>query len=78
MTNPNTPIIVGVAQVLNRVQTLDDALEPLERMLQAAQLATHDTGVGGFLNQVQSVRVIRGMWKYANPAKYIAEKIGTP
>ncbi len=78
MTNPNTPIIVGVAQVLNRVQTLEDAVEPLAMMLQAAELAEQDTGVGGLLAQVQSVRVIRGVWNYANPAKHIAAKIGAP
>lgn len=78
MTNPNTPIIVGVAQVLNRVQTLEDAVEPLAMMLQAAELAEQDTGVGGLLAQVLSVRVIRGVWNYANPAKHIAAKIGAP
>lgn len=78
MTNPNTPIIVGAAQVLNRIQTLDDALEPLQMMLQAVELAEQDTGVGALLAQVQSVRVIRGIWNYANPAGYIAEQIGAP
>ena len=76
MTNPNTPIIVGAAQTLNRIQTLDETIEPLRMMLQAAALAEQDSGVGRLLRQVQSVRVIRGMWGYANPAGYIAEQIG--
>ncbi|MCZ6642390.1 MAG: acetyl-CoA acetyltransferase [Gammaproteobacteria bacterium] len=76
MTNPNTPIIVGVAQVLNRVQTLEDAVEPLGMMLQAVALAQRDTGARGLLPQVQSVRVIRGVWNYANPARHIAREIG--
>ena len=78
MTNPNTPIIVGVGQVLNRIQTLDEAKEPLHMMLQAVELAEQDTGVVGLLRQVQSVRVIRGIWNYANPAQYVAEQIGAP
>ena len=78
MTNPNTPVIVGVAQVLNRIQNLDEAIEPLQMMLQAVRLAEQDTGVGGLLRHVQSVRVIRGMWNYVNPASYIAEQIGAP
>ena len=78
MSNQNTPVIVGVAQVLNRIETLDEALEPLQMMLGAAQLAERDTGVEGLLRNVQSVRVIRGMWPYANPARYIAEQIGAP
>ena len=76
MTNPNTPIIVGAAQTLNRIQLLEEALEPLHMMLQAVALAEQDTGVRGLLPQVQSVRVIRGIWDYANPASYIAEQIG--
>jgi acetyl-CoA C-acetyltransferase len=76
VTNPNTPIIVGAAQVLNRIESLEQALEPVRMMLQAVTLAEQDTGVGNLLNQVQSVRVIRGMWRYDNPAKYIAEQIG--
>jgi acetyl-CoA C-acetyltransferase len=78
VTNPNTPIIVGTGQVLNRIETLDEAVEPLRMMLQAVALAEQDTGVGDLLRQVQSVRVIRGVWNYANPAKYIAEQIGAP
>ncbi len=78
MTNPNTPIIVGAAQVLNRIESLEDAVEPLRMMLQAVSAAEQDTGVGDLLRQVQSVRVIRGLWNYANPAKYIAEQVGAP
>ncbi|MCZ6658505.1 MAG: acetyl-CoA acetyltransferase [Gammaproteobacteria bacterium] len=78
MTKPTTPIIVGAAQVLNRIQSLEDTVEPLQMMLQAVELAEQDTGVGGLLRQVQSVRVIRGMWKYANPARFVAEHVGAP
>lgn len=77
MTNPNTPVIVGVAQLLNRINSLDDAIEPLDLMLRASQQAEDDTGVK-LLDKVQSVRVIKGLWPYKNPAKYIAETIGAP
>ena len=76
MPNPRTPVIVGVGQFLNRIQRLDDAIEPLEMMLRAVRLAEADTGTGGFLDQVRSVRVVRGMWSYGNPAAVIAERIG--
>ena len=76
MPNPNTPVIVGVGQFLNRIESLDEALEPLEMMLRAARLAEADAGVGRFLSQAQSVRVVRGMWRYGNPAATIAERIG--
>ncbi|MCZ6459583.1 MAG: acetyl-CoA acetyltransferase [Gammaproteobacteria bacterium] len=76
MTNPNSPVIVGVGQFLNRLQDLEEALEPLEMMLRAMDRAEQDTGVGDLLQQVQSVRVIRGVWHYANPAQYLAQRIG--
>ena len=76
MSNPNTPVLVGVGQFLNRIDDLDQALEPLEMMLRAVALAERDTGVGGLLPQVRSVRVTRGIWSYENPARAIAERIG--
>ena len=76
MTNPNTPVLVGVGQLLNRVEALEAAIEPVEMMLRAAELAEKDTGAAGVLEQVQSVRVIRGIWSYANPAALIGERIG--
>ena len=72
----NTPILVGVGQVLNRIEDLSDADEPLEMMWQAIQLAESDAECGTFLNDVESVRVVRGMWGYQNPAKLIGERLG--
>ena len=76
MANPRTPVIVGVGQFLNRAESLDDAIEPVEMMLRAARRAEADAGVGCFLDQTQSVRVVRGMWGYQNPAALIAERVG--
>ena len=76
--NPRTPVIVGVGQILNRSADLDDALEPLELMRQALTQAETDTGVGNVLRQTQSVRVVRGIWNYQNPARLIADAIGAP
>lgn len=71
-----TPILVGVGQILNRIEDLDDALEPLEMMWQATQAAARDCGIEGHLSQVQSVRVIRGIWPYQNPAAALAQRMG--
>lgn len=78
MSNPNTPVLVGVAQLQYRINSLDEATEPIDMMLQASEKAALDTGNPSLLNQVQSVRVIRGMWQYQNPARYVAAKIGVP
>jgi len=37
--NPRTPVLVGAAQVLNRLEGLEDAKEPLEMMTAAILLA---------------------------------------
>jgi acetyl-CoA C-acetyltransferase len=74
--NPRTPVLVGAGQVLNRIEKLEDAKEPLEMMMTAIVMAEEDTGVGNLLAQTQSVRVVRGMWGYENPSKLIAERIG--
>lgn len=75
MSNPNTPVIVGVAQLQNHIKHLDESVEPLDMMLGASRQAEADAGVK-LLDKVQSVRVIRGLWPYENPARYIAETIG--
>ena len=76
MPNPHTPAIVGVGQYLNRLQSLEQAVEPLDMMLAAARRAEADAGAGPLLAKVQSVRVVRGMWNYGNPAGAIRERIG--
>ena len=76
MPNPRTPVIVGVGQFLNHIESLEQAIEPLEMMMRAARRAEADANVGGFLAQTQSVRVVRGIWNYENPAGAIAERIG--
>ena len=54
--NPNTPVLIGVGQFLNRIDDLDQALEPLAMMLEAVVRAADDTQSDGLLSQVQSVR----------------------
>ena len=76
MPNPRTPVVVGVGQFLNRIESLDQAVEPLEMMMRAVRSAEADADAGGFLGETQSVRVVRGMWGYENPAAAIAERIG--
>jgi acetyl-CoA C-acetyltransferase len=75
MVHSRTPIIVGVGQILNRIESLQETEEPVDIMLRACRQAEQDTTVR-LLQAVQSVRVIRGLWQYGNPARYIAEEIG--
>ena len=75
--NPNTPVLVGVGQTLNRIENLNEAIEPIEMMMDATRRAAADASIGATaLADVQSVRVIRGMWGYENPAALLSERIG--
>lgn len=69
-----TPILVGVAHVEQRITELAEAREPLELMLDAVRDAAADAGVD--VSTATSVRVVRGIWPYANPAAAVAEHIG--
>ena len=72
------PVLVGVAQVLQR--TDDDAVarEPLALMIEACERAAEDAGSRALLSGTTSVRVVRGMWPYQNPARVVAERLGCP
>ncbi len=74
----NTPILVGVAQVEQRVDDVREGQEPLAMMIDATRLAAEDASCPALLTGANSVRVVRGMWPYANPANAVADAIGNP
>jgi acetyl-CoA C-acetyltransferase len=78
MANPGTPVIVGIAQVEQRITDPLAGKEPVDMMVDAVRGAAVDAGNPHMLSEVQSVRVIRGVWRYKQPAGYVAEKIGVP
>ena len=78
MPNPKTPVLVGIAQVLQRTDDLDAAQEPLELMVDAVERAAQDAGSRELLGRAGSVRVIRGMWKYGDPGRAVAGRVGCP
>jgi len=40
-----TPIVIGVGDIKNKPTKLEDAIEPMELMLQATRLAIQDTNL---------------------------------
>ena len=72
------PVLVGVAQILQRIDDLEEAREPLELMIEAVHDAARDAGSKALLERAGSVRVVRGLWRYGDPARVIAERIGAP
>jgi acetyl-CoA C-acetyltransferase len=73
-----TPILVGVAQLEQRITDPTAGKEPIELMIDAVRQAAEDAGAPALLTEASSVRVIRGIWPYQNPAKAVAEAVGTP
>ena len=78
MRNDSAPVLVGVAQInqRNADPVAGVGREPLELMVEAVRAAALDANAPALLDAVDSVRVIRGMWPYRNPAKAVAEAIG--
>lgn len=76
MSNPHSPVLIGVGQIEQRLDDPTAGLEPTEMMVLASERAAEDAAATFLLTQVDSVRVIRGAWPYGNPAKFVAEKIG--
>ena len=77
-TDDRTPIIIGIAQVEQREDDPAAAKAPLDLMRDAVRAAGEDTGNPKVLEQADSVRVVRGMWGYSNPARAVAADIGAP
>ena len=74
--NPKTPVLVGVSQILERTFDPESPREPIDLMLAVARAAVADTGSDTLLASIDSVRVVRGIWRYKQPAGYIAETLG--
>jgi acetyl-CoA C-acetyltransferase len=76
--NPNTPVIIGIAQIQQRITDPELGDEPVDMMVNAVREAAEDAGNPAMLGAVDSVRVIRGIWRYKQPAGYVAQMIGSP
>jgi acetyl-CoA C-acetyltransferase len=76
MSKSTTPVIVGIAQVEQRITEPTAGKEPIDMMVEAVRDAAGDAGNPALLGKVESVRVIRGVWPYKQPARYVAEQIG--
>jgi len=74
----STPILVGIAQLEQRIDDPLSGKEPLALMGDALEAAAADAGSRELLQTATSVRVIRGIWPYKNPARVLAESIGIP
>ena len=71
------PVIVGVAQLVNRSEGPEDAREPLDLITEAARAAAEDAQVKGLLERADSVQVVNTVsWAYRDAPGLLAEAIG--
>jgi acetyl-CoA C-acetyltransferase len=70
--------MIGIAQLQQRITDPSAGDEPIDMMVNAVRQAAVDAGNPALLESVDSVRVIRGVWRYKQPAGYVAEEIGSP
>ena len=77
-----TPVIVGVGDVRNRSQKIEDAIEPMQLMLQATLNALKDTNLLSstekeLQSSIDSVNVVANWtWPYADLPGLLSEKLG--
>ncbi len=70
------PVLVGVGQILQRFEDPREAAEPLGMMVAALERAGRDSGAPKLLQRADSIYVLRGAWRYGDPGREIARRIG--
>ena len=87
MTSPQAiPVLIGVGQILQRLEDPREAAEPLEMMVAALEQAGDDCRAPKLLQRADSIYVLRGASRYGDPGREIArrlratpsETVGTP
>src|SRR5262249_21157759 len=74
--DPRLPVIIGVGQTVQRASSVEEALEPVDLMAEAARAAAGDAGLGG-VPPLDSVRVVQLLsWRYKDPARLVADALG--
>lgn len=74
--DPRTPVIVGVAQAMQKPEDVGEAVEAVALMEQVVRGAAADSGAPGLLAGLDLIGVVEGAWKYPDPARMIAERVG--
>jgi acetyl-CoA C-acetyltransferase len=70
------PVLVGVGQMLQRLDDPREAAEPLAMMVTALERAGEDSGAPKLLQRAESVYVPRGATSYGDPGRVVARRLG--
>jgi acetyl-CoA C-acetyltransferase len=78
---PNTPILIGVAAVQQKLEQVEDALEPIALMELALRSAAVDALPGNgdpteILRLADEIMVPKGIWSYSDPGRLLADALG--
>lgn len=77
-----TPVVIGVGDIRNKSTKVEDALEPMQLMLQATLNALKDTNLSSssvqkLQSSIDSVSVVKTWtWNYPDLPGLLAEKLG--
>ena len=71
-----TPVIVGAAQLVQRVDDLAEAREAAELMTDAVRAAAVDSGADNIAARAGLVVTIKGAWSYRDPSRIVADAVG--
>ena len=74
MIDDRTPVIVGAGQHNAR----EPGAEPIDLMTRCVDAALTDAGAPGLREAISAVRVVWGVWPYADPGRLVAARIGAP
>ena len=68
MIDDRTPVIVGAGQYNAR----EPGAEPIDLMTRCVEAALTDAGAPALREAISAVRVVWGVWPYADPGRLVA------
>jgi acetyl-CoA C-acetyltransferase len=74
MIDDRTPVIVGAGQHNER----EHGSEPIDLMARCVEAALADAGAPALREAISAVRVVWGVWPYADPGRLVASRVGAP
>ncbi len=72
----NTPVLVGVAAVQQKIDEYQRALEPVALMERALRDAAVDAGCNSLLGKADEILVPKSLWGYSDPGRLLADALG--
>lgn len=72
----NTPVLVGVGTMQQKIDDYQQALEPVALMEQALRAAAADAGSPDLLSAADEILVPKSLWGYSDPGRLLADALG--